>query len=41
MIIANIFLLFRIEIEERMLISEFGLEYDEYKKETKKLLPYI
>ncbi len=41
MIFAAIFLLFRIEIEERMLIGEFGLEYEEYKKKTKKLFPYI
>jgi len=41
MIIANIFLLIRIEIEEKMLIGEFGQEYEEYKEKTKKLLPYI
>jgi protein-S-isoprenylcysteine O-methyltransferase Ste14 len=39
--IANFFLLIRIEIEEKMLISEFGQEYEEYKKKTKKLLPCI
>lgn len=41
MFIGNIFLLFRIEIEERMLVDEFGHEYKEYKKRTKKLFPYI
>lgn len=41
MMIANIFLFIRIEIEEKMLIATFGHEYEEYKKKTKKLLPYI
>ena len=41
MMIANIFLFIRIEIEEKMLITIFGHEYEEYKKKTKKLLPYI
>ena len=41
MFIANIFLVIRIQTEERMLISEFGKEYEEYKKRTKKLLPYV
>jgi len=41
MILANIFLLLRIEIEEKMLIAEFGLEYEEYRKKTKKLIPYL
>ena len=41
MIIANAFLIMRIRIEERMLISEFGKEYEEYMKKTKKLIPYI
>jgi len=41
MIIANIFLIIRIEIEEKMLIAEFGAEYQEYKKKTKKLIPYL
>ena len=36
-----IFLIFRIEIEESMLIDEFGHEYEEYKKRTKKLFPFI
>lgn len=41
MIFAAIFLLFRIEIEERMLITEFGPDYEEYKKKTNKLIPYL
>lgn len=41
MIIANLFLVFRIQVEERMLVAEFGEEYEEYKRKTKKLLPYI
>lgn len=41
MLIANIFLVIRIQTEEKMLISEFGKEYEEYKKRTKKLLPYV
>jgi protein-S-isoprenylcysteine O-methyltransferase Ste14 len=41
MMIANTFLFIRIGIEERMLIEQFGSEYEEYKKKTKKLLPYI
>ncbi len=41
MIIANAFLIMRIRIEERMLISEFGKEYKQYMKKTKKLIPYI
>lgn len=40
-VIAIIFLLFRIRIEERMLLEEFGEEYEEYKRNTKKLIPYI
>ena len=41
MLLGNIFLLFRIQIEERMLINEFGNEYEEYRKKTNKLFPYI
>ena len=40
MFLGNIFLLFRIEIEEKMLIDEFD-EYEEYRKRTNKLFPYI
>jgi len=34
-------LLYRIGIEEKMLIQEFGNEYIEYRKSTKKLIPFI
>ena len=34
-------LLFRIGIEERMLVEEFGAEYEEYMRRTKKLIPYV
>jgi len=40
-LVGSLFLPFRIEIEERMLLAEFGQEYEEYKKRTKKLIPYI
>jgi protein-S-isoprenylcysteine O-methyltransferase Ste14 len=32
---------YRIHIEEKALISEFGEEYTEYKKRTKRLIPYL
>jgi protein-S-isoprenylcysteine O-methyltransferase Ste14 len=35
------YLLIRIKKEEKMLISEFGEDYKEYKKRTKKLIPFI
>ncbi len=38
---GNLFLLLRILIEERMLVEEFGQEYEEYAKRTKKLIPYV
>ena len=40
-IIAICLLLIRIQIEEEMLIEKFGEEYEEYKKNTKKLIPFI
>ena len=36
-----ILLLIRIPIEENMLIKEFGEEYREYMKRTKKLIPSV
>jgi protein-S-isoprenylcysteine O-methyltransferase Ste14 len=33
--------IYRIYIEEKLLSEQIGLEYDDYKKNTKKLLPYI
>jgi len=41
MLVGNLFLLFRIEIEESMLLDEFGQEYEEYRKRTKKLIPHL
>jgi len=41
MTIGLVFLLIRIEIEEKMLIEAFGEEYREYQRNTKKLIPYI
>lgn len=41
MIIASVFLIMRIRIEERMLIGQFGKEYRDYMRKTKKLIPYI
>jgi protein-S-isoprenylcysteine O-methyltransferase Ste14 len=40
-LVGNSLLLFRIEIEERMLVEEFGREYEEYMSRTKKLIPYV
>jgi protein-S-isoprenylcysteine O-methyltransferase Ste14 len=40
-LLASIFLLFRIDIEEKMLVVVFGEEYKEYKRNTKKIIPYI
>ncbi|UCD45785.1 MAG: isoprenylcysteine carboxylmethyltransferase family protein [Candidatus Bathyarchaeota archaeon] len=40
-LLGNLFLLFRIPIEEEMLVEEFGDEYEEYRKRTKKLIPYV
>jgi protein-S-isoprenylcysteine O-methyltransferase Ste14 len=34
-------ILYRIHVEESILIQEFGEEYIEYKKHTKKLIPYV
>jgi len=41
MAVGNLFLLIRIRIEERMLVEGFGQEYEDYRKKTKKLIPYI
>jgi len=40
-LLASIFLLFRIEIEEKMLTVVFGKDYKEYKRNTKRIIPYI
>ncbi|MFX0066590.1 MAG: methyltransferase family protein [Candidatus Hermodarchaeota archaeon] len=39
--LAMVILLFRIPIEERMLIEAFGEEYRDYQKQTKKIIPYV
>ena len=36
-----ILILIRIPFEEKMLINRFGLQYIEYVKRTKKLIPYV
>ena len=41
MTVGIVFLLFRIRIEEDLLLDAFGEEYEEYKRRTKKLIPYI
>ena len=40
-IIGTIFLLIRINIEEKMLLDAFGSTYQDYKTKTKKLIPHI
>jgi protein-S-isoprenylcysteine O-methyltransferase Ste14 len=35
------YLMHRITLEERMLIDRFGAEYEDYKKSSKKLIPYL
>ena len=39
--VGTIFLLYRIEIEEKMLIEEFNEDYIEYQRNTKRIIPYI
>ena len=39
--LSSIFLLFRIQIEEKMLIVVFGEEYKEYARNTKKIIPHV
>jgi protein-S-isoprenylcysteine O-methyltransferase Ste14 len=34
-------LLFRINLEERFLVGEFGEEYIAYRKESYKILPFV
>ena len=40
-LVGTILLLFRINMEEEMLLKAFGSEYKEYQRTTKKLIPYI
>ena len=39
--VGTIFLLFRINAEEKMLVEAFGSDYEDYKRETKRLVPNI
>jgi protein-S-isoprenylcysteine O-methyltransferase Ste14 len=40
-LLASVFLLFRIELKEKILLAVFGEEYEEYQRNTKKMIPYI
>jgi len=40
-VIGTIFLLLRIKPEEEMLVEAFGSDYEDYKRRTKRLIPYI
>jgi len=40
-VVATIFLLLRIRIEEQMLIEAFGEEYKKYQEKTKRIIPFI
>lgn len=35
------FIFYRIRVEERMLIEEYGSEYKKYMENTRKLIPYV
>ena len=39
--IGTVFLLLRIKLEEEMLVEAFGPDYEDYKRKTKRLIPYI
>jgi protein-S-isoprenylcysteine O-methyltransferase Ste14 len=41
MTVGIVFLLFRIRVEEKLLLEAFGEEYEEYRRHTKKLIPFI
>ncbi len=40
-LLASTLLYFRIQIEEKMLAAKFGREYGEYKRNTKRIIPYM
>jgi|WetSurMetagenome_2_1015567.scaffolds.fasta_scaffold21391_1 protein-S-isoprenylcysteine O-methyltransferase Ste14 len=40
-IVALVMLLFKIRIEERFMLDEFGGEYERYRREVKALIPYV
>jgi protein-S-isoprenylcysteine O-methyltransferase Ste14 len=33
--------IYRIRLEEKMLLKHFGVEYENYMKKTKRLIPYV
>ena len=39
--VGTIFLLYRIRIEEKMLVEAFGEDYKEYQRNTKRIIPYV
>jgi protein-S-isoprenylcysteine O-methyltransferase Ste14 len=41
MLVLSLSYLYRIRLEETVLLKEFGDEYREYKKKTKKIIPFI
>jgi len=41
MVLITPFILYRIKIEEQMLLEKFGDEYRDYMKNSKRLIPYI
>jgi protein-S-isoprenylcysteine O-methyltransferase Ste14 len=40
-VVSTIILLYRMRIEEDMLVMEFGEEYRAYQRKTKRMIPYI
>ncbi len=40
-VLSGLVYCYRINIEEKMLKTEFGKEYIEYAKKTKRLVPYL
>jgi protein-S-isoprenylcysteine O-methyltransferase Ste14 len=40
-LIPLVSLLYRIQIEEKVLLLTLGIEYENYKSKTKKLIPWI
>ena len=41
MLLSVPFILIRINIEEELLIAEYGIKYKKYRETTKKIIPYI
>jgi protein-S-isoprenylcysteine O-methyltransferase Ste14 len=40
-LVSFIAYIYRIQSEEAMLVAEFGGEYEEYIRRTKRLIPYV